>query len=425
MDWTEKYRPKSLSEVRGNNKSVENLKKWAENWEKNKKPALIHGRPGIGKTSSLYALANDKEWDIVELNASDKRTSKSIKEITEASKSTALTGKKRLIILDEADNLHGNADRGGAKAVSDLLKKSEQPIALIANQPHEIPRGIRNKCEEIKFRNVGKRSIIPVLRDIIENENIEIKKETLEEIAERNSGDLRSAIKDLQAILSGSSIEDHTITTSQRDREEDIFNFLNTILKNDFDLENVLRKSRELDKSPKELFKWIDENISKVYSQEELEEAYSLLSRASIYLNRTQETQDYSFWRYAGAMLIGVGTAKKESKGGWTRYSPPRWESKSKTKAERKIAKKEITSIDSTRELLPYIELILEEGQTINHISWLGLSTEEIKELTGWNEEKIEEKTTKNKSEKTKKEKKTQEKGKEEDKGGQSSLSQF
>ena len=74
MDWTEKYRPSSLSEIRGNNKARDALQEWADTWEDDRKAVILHGSPGIGKTSAAHALANAMGWPTIELNASDSRT---------------------------------------------------------------------------------------------------------------------------------------------------------------------------------------------------------------------------------------------------------------------------------------------------------------------------------------------------------------
>ncbi|MDY7082671.1 MAG: AAA family ATPase, partial [Halobacteria archaeon] len=204
MEWTEKYRPTTLADVRGNNKSVDELREWAKNWEEHREPALVYGEPGVGKTSAVHALANDFDWEITELNASDNRTADAVESVAgEASKSGTLTGKKHLIILDEADNLHGNADRGGSKAVTRIVKEASQPVVLIANEYYDMSNALRRACREIEFRNVSKRSIIPVLRDICKREGIEFEKKALGDIAENNSGDLRGAINDLQAVAEG------------------------------------------------------------------------------------------------------------------------------------------------------------------------------------------------------------------------------
>jgi len=135
-DWTEKYRPSSLSEVRGNNKARDALREWADGWEEHGEAVVIYGSPGVGKTSAAHALAADEGWDVVELNASDQRTADVVERVAgEAAKSGTLsggTGGRKLVVMDEADNLHGNVDRGGSAAITRLVKDSTQPIVLIA-----------------------------------------------------------------------------------------------------------------------------------------------------------------------------------------------------------------------------------------------------------------------------------------------------
>jgi len=72
VEWTEKYRPKKLREVVGNDKAIEELSAWAEDVfkAKSKKGAILHGPAGCGKTSAAYALAAEKGWEVIELNLS-------------------------------------------------------------------------------------------------------------------------------------------------------------------------------------------------------------------------------------------------------------------------------------------------------------------------------------------------------------------
>ena len=74
--WAEKYRPKNLSEIIGNTKTITELKNWATSWggKMTKKGIILSGPPGCGKTSAAIALANDMNWEIIELNASDARS---------------------------------------------------------------------------------------------------------------------------------------------------------------------------------------------------------------------------------------------------------------------------------------------------------------------------------------------------------------
>jgi len=175
MDLVEKYRPRTLSEVRGNRKAVEELRKWALNWPAEKTAALLYGKPGIGKTSSAVALANDMGWQVLELNASDKRTQGAINVTAgAASRNASLQNAQKLILLDEIDNLHGNSDRGGAKAVTELVKKTREPVILTANDLYGVSSTLRGHCKLIAFFAIKEESAQKALVDIWHNEKRDV-----------------------------------------------------------------------------------------------------------------------------------------------------------------------------------------------------------------------------------------------------------
>ncbi|WP_332899673.1 replication factor C large subunit [Haladaptatus sp. CMSO5] len=371
MDWTEKYRPTTLSEVRGNDKARTALKEWAQSWDSHRKAAIVHGSPGVGKTSAVHALANDFGWNTIELNASDQRTASVIERVAgEAAKSGTLTqtgtAERRLIILDEADNIHGNADRGGSRALTRLVKEASQPMVLIANEFYDMSNSLRNACEAIEFRDVRMRSIVPVLRDLCRKEGVEYEEDALEKIAEANKGDLRGAVNDLQALAESTDrlTADHVIT-GERDRSTGIFDYLDDVIKK-LDAEEALKQSYDVDETPDDLINWIEDNMPKDFEGEELADAYDHLGKADIWLGRVRKTQNYSYWRYAGDnMTAGVAASRNGTKGGWTRYGPPSyWSKLGRSKATRnkrdyiaqKIAEASGVSMGSARrDILPYL----------------------------------------------------------------------
>ncbi len=370
VDWTEKYRPSTLSEVRGNNKARDKLHEWAKTWDEHGDAVILHGSPGVGKTSAAHALANDMGWPTIELNASDQRTGDVIQRVAgEAAKSGTLTGGtagRRLIIMDEADNLTHNADRGGSRAITDVVKSAKQPLVLIANEFYDMSNSLRSACETIEFRDVSSRSITPVLRDICRQENIEYESEALETIADNDSGDLRSAVNDLQAVAtSNSHLTADDVITSTRDTSNGIFDFLDDLIKNE-DAEGALKASYDVDETPDNLLNWIEDNVPKDYEGEELADAYGFMANADRWLGRVRATQNYKFWRYAtDNATAGVAASRRGKKSGWTRYGPPSyWRKLGQSRGTRntrdyiarKIAEQSGVSMSTARrEIIPFL----------------------------------------------------------------------
>lgn len=373
-DWTERYRPTTLAELRGNNKARDQLREWATTWPDHRDPVILHGDPGVGKTSAAHALAEDMNWGVVELNASDARTRTVIERVVgEAAVSGTLgagEAGRRLLVLDEADNFHGNADRGGSRAVAEIVSEADQPIVMIANEFYELSRTLRNRAQDIEFRSLSTRSIVPVLRDICRKEGIEFEEPALEALAERAGGDLRSAINDLQVIAeSKSTITETDIMTGNRDQTVGIFPFLDAVLQ-EASPQTALQTAYDVDETPDEMLSWIEDNVSKDYSGRELTAAFRHLATADRWLGRVYATQDYSFWRYAtDAMVAGVAASRDGEKHGWTRYQPPQFRSKlgrssgrrgTRDDIARRIAEPAGTSIGTARRsVLPFLEAMI------------------------------------------------------------------
>jgi len=369
-DWTERYRPKTLSELRGNDTARDELREWADTWEQHREAVIVHGPPGVGKTSAAHALAADEGWPTIEFNASDSRTKDVIEQVAgEAAKSGTLSGGgggRRLLVMDEADNIHGNVDRGGSKATTALVKEAGQPVVLIANDYYDMASGLRNACQDIEFRPVSKRSIVPVLRDICRQEAIEYEDAALDAIAETNSGDLRGAINDLQALAEGRDrLRAEDVVTGERDRTRGIFDFLDLVIK-EAGPQAALEASYDVDETPDDLINWIEDNVPKDYTGAELATAYEFLANADRWLGRVRETQNYAYWRYAGDnMTAGVAAARGGEKGGWTRYGPPSYWSKlgrsrgtrdTRDYVARQIAQTNgVSTGTARREMLPYL----------------------------------------------------------------------
>ena len=323
-EWTEKYRPKSLSQIVGNEIAAESLRRWGESWKKGTpkvKALTLEGAPGVGKTSAALALAHDMGWDVIEMNASDHRNATSIKRVAGLGSSgqtfsssgeflSSNEGKRKLVILDEADNLSGKEDRGGPKEIVEMIKDAGQPVILIVNDYRELTRkasAVKKLTHKISFKAVDARSIVKALKAIIDLEKVSVSDSVLQRIAENAAGDLRAAVNDLQMIVEGKQdirIEDTMAMGNRNQRRE-----LETALGMMFGAKG-LREARDatldVDETPDDLEKWIDENIPLEFkNSEDMASAFSALSRSDMYLGWTRRYQDYGLWSYAKELMTG------------------------------------------------------------------------------------------------------------------------
>jgi replication factor C large subunit len=399
VKWTEKYRPGTLREVLGNNKAVEELRHWAACWEAGRpesKAAIAYGPAGVGKTSAALALARELDWDAIEMNASDIRTAGMIQKVAgPASWSSTFSGHRRLIILDEADNLHGTADRGGAAAMLRLARETGQPLLLIANEYYEIEKPLRDASLGIQFRSIRATTIAAALREICRKEGISCDPDALELIADRAGGDIRSAINDLQAAAEGAShfsLED--VATAERDVRESIFKVLEIIFKGSA-ARDALQAAYTLDESPEDLVHWVDENLPLAYQGEDLFRGYESLARSDIFLGRVRRRQVYGLWRYASYLMTGgVQAARAGHRHGYIAFRPPGlWRRLAQSRRARGIrdsaAKKiggrcHVSAGFARAELMGFIGLLLKDKETaIGAAAELDLDAEEIALLIG------------------------------------------
>jgi replication factor C large subunit len=212
IPWVEKYRPRTAKDAVGIDAKKKALEKFLKEFPKTRAAVLI-GPPGVGKTTLAYAVARDQNRDIIELNASDARSTDEIRRrIGESTKSKSLTDfidsismKGKIILVDELDGISGNDDRGGIQTLHDLIQKTEFPIIMTCNDWLSKLKPIYDVAQMIKFTSVKKESIRAVLERIVQAEHLEgiIPPETIELLAENAGGDFRSAINDLQAIATG------------------------------------------------------------------------------------------------------------------------------------------------------------------------------------------------------------------------------
>ncbi len=199
--WSEKYRPKKMDELVGNEEARLLLSVWLAKWKPGAKAALLMGPPGTGKTTFVGLLARANGMNLVDLNASDVRTKEMLrKRVGEALATVSLFGERSLIFLDEVDGLAGRADYGAVEFIKESVKESRNPIVMAANDPDsdEIKK-LSSSCMAVRFRPPPPREVEMYLREIARSEGLKVGGEEMAACVVEAAGDVRQAINLLQS----------------------------------------------------------------------------------------------------------------------------------------------------------------------------------------------------------------------------------
>ncbi len=373
--WVRKHRPRSLAEFVDQKQAVDRFLTWIKRWKPGNKPLLFYGPSGVGKTALVEAYAEEAGLDLVEMNASDFRSASRIDEVLGRSVMQAsLLGKPRLFLIDEVDGLAGREDAGGVDAIMKLMKASKHPIVLVANNPYDAKlRAIRYGSELVAFRKLAVLDIMKTLEQACNKEGIQADKELLRLVAARSEGDLRSALNDLETLGRGQTIlrEKDLNSLGFRERETSVFDALRTLFK----ASSVMSARMALDgvdKTPDELFQWIESNIAEEYEDPaEVAKAFEALSFADLFRQRILSTQNWKLLAYSIDMMTGgVALAKKEAYRKFTKYRYPdllmilgrtRFQRAASQAAFRKLGTLLHCSTSAVRwEFLPYLRVMAE-----------------------------------------------------------------
>lgn len=289
----------------------------------------------------------------------------------------------------------------GVPAIVELVRSTKQPVVLIVNDWYALSKKsavLKSQTEQIKFSRIKNVTVRGVLRKIAKDQGVRVSDRALEILAENSGGDLRSAIRDLQAVSMGKEevTDINTTVVSPREIERTMYSVMDEVFRST-DAAKARRSMAEVDESPDTKLLWIEENLPVAYRDHlDLYRGLSTIARADIFLGRVHRRQYYGFWRYASDLLsFGVCAAKRKEVHGYIRYSFPMYlmkmsRSKSNRATQNHIASKlgavtHLSVAQVRQEMLPFFKLLYQKdkGFQLRTSVELQLEEEEVAFLLG------------------------------------------
>ncbi|RKP01683.1 hypothetical protein CXG81DRAFT_29694 [Caulochytrium protostelioides] len=207
LPWIEKYRPRLLKDIVGNEDTIARLQVIAA--DGNMPNIVISGPPGIGKTTSILCLAHELLGDsfqdaVLELNASDERGIDVVRQRVKMfaqKKVTLPEGRHKIIILDEADAMTTGAQQA-LRRTMEIYSKTTR-FALACNNSSRVIEPIQSRCAILRYGRLSDKQLLARLMELCEAEEVKYSPEGLEAIVFTAEGDMRQAVNNLQSTHAG------------------------------------------------------------------------------------------------------------------------------------------------------------------------------------------------------------------------------
>ena len=237
--WTEKYRPKDFSDVKGQEEIVKRVSAFVK--QKNMPHLLFAGPAGIGKTSLSLVIARQLFGDgwkqnFLELNASDERGIDVIRiKVKDFARTKAIGNVPfKIIYLDECDALTRDAQQALRRTMENYTQTCR--FILSCNYSSKIIDPIQSRCAIFRFTPLDKKYIFAIIDKIAKEEGLKINESAKEALYEASEGDCRKLENLMQssAAINKKISEDIIFSIASMARPKEIKEVLELALKNKF-----------------------------------------------------------------------------------------------------------------------------------------------------------------------------------------------
>ena len=237
--WTEKYRPSTFDEIRGQKEIVEKIRAFVET--KNMPHLLFSGPAGVGKTTLSLVIAKQlfgEHWreNTLELNASDERGIDIVRvKVKDFARTKAIGDVPfKIIYLDESDALTKEAQQALRRTMENYTKTCR--FILSCNYSSKILDPIQSRCAIFRFKPLSKEEICKVIEKVAKEEELIISPEVQQALYEVCDGDCRRLENVMQscAVLSKNITSELVYSMASVAKPKEVNEVLSLAIKGNF-----------------------------------------------------------------------------------------------------------------------------------------------------------------------------------------------